>query len=176
MKPLYSHYEDVPWENWTPVDRAVLMFIFRGDQVLLILKKRGLGAGKINAPGGRIEAGETPVEAAILETQEEILVRPTGLQPVGEMKFQFTNGHSIHCHVFRARGYDGGEPGETNEALPMWFNTNDLPYGRMWMDDRIWMPLMLQGRSFTSRWLFDDDQMLACRIDPLDQETASAQH
>jgi 8-oxo-dGTP diphosphatase len=53
------------WSTWTPRDRAVLLFVIRGGQALLIRKKRGLGAGKINAPGGRIEAGESPEEAAV---------------------------------------------------------------------------------------------------------------
>ena len=50
----------IDWSAWSPVDRATLIFVRQDDQVLLIRKKRGLGAGKINAPGGRIEAGETP--------------------------------------------------------------------------------------------------------------------
>ena len=40
----------------------------------------GLGAGKINAPGGKLEAGETALAAAIRETQEEIGVTPLALE------------------------------------------------------------------------------------------------
>jgi 8-oxo-dGTP diphosphatase len=47
------------WSVWQPTERANLCFVTRGDEVLLIHKKRGLGAGKINGPGGRIEPGET---------------------------------------------------------------------------------------------------------------------
>ena len=66
----------IDWESWQPKDVATLLFIVRGDEVLLIRKKRGLGAGKINAPGGRLEPGEAPLAAAIREVQEEILVTP----------------------------------------------------------------------------------------------------
>ena len=50
------------WSTWQPHERANLCFVVRGEEVLLIHKKRGLGAGKINGPGGRIEPGETAAE------------------------------------------------------------------------------------------------------------------
>ena len=53
-----------------------LVFDIDGPQVLLIRKKRGLGAGKINGPGGRLEAGETPEQCAIRETHEEVGIDP----------------------------------------------------------------------------------------------------
>ncbi|NBV86555.1 MAG: NUDIX hydrolase, partial [Verrucomicrobia bacterium] len=39
------------WTRWLPSERANLCFIIKDRRVLLIRKKRGLGAGKINAPG-----------------------------------------------------------------------------------------------------------------------------
>ena len=53
--------DEINWETWTPDERGVIVFIIDREQkkVLLIHKKTGLGAGKINAPGGRIEKGET---------------------------------------------------------------------------------------------------------------------
>ena len=51
--------KDINWELWQPEKHAVITYIFSGDKVLLIHKKRGLGAGKVNAPGGHIEPGET---------------------------------------------------------------------------------------------------------------------
>jgi 8-oxo-dGTP diphosphatase len=55
------------WKAWKPADVATLLFIIEGDRILLIEKKRGLGSGKVNAPGGRLEPGETAFEAAIRE-------------------------------------------------------------------------------------------------------------
>ena len=57
------------WQNWQPRQYANLCFIVKDGRVLLIRKKRGLGAGKINAPGGKLESGETALGAAIRETQ-----------------------------------------------------------------------------------------------------------
>ena len=48
----------IDWSGWVPEIRATLMFIRDGSEVLLIRKLRGIGAGKINGPGGKIDPGE----------------------------------------------------------------------------------------------------------------------
>ena len=54
---------DIRSADWKPVEEAVLCFVRDREnrRVLLIHKKTGLGAGLINAPGGRIEKGESPM-------------------------------------------------------------------------------------------------------------------
>ena len=147
------------WSTWVPRERAVLTFVHRGGQLLLILKKRGLGAGKYNAPGGRIEAGETPEAAAVRETQEELCVTPTGLRPAGRLHFVFVDGYSLDCHVFTATDALGTAT-ETDEAVPFWCATDSIPYPEMWADDRLWLPLLLEGRSFEIWCVFDGEIML----------------
>ncbi len=151
------------WRSWQPVDRATLLFVVRDDRVLLIRKLRGLGAGKINGPGGRIDDGETPLQAAVREVEEEIGVTPLGISERGELRFQFVDGLSIHGYVFTARGCDG-EPQETAEATPMWTPLARIPFEQMWADDRIWFPHMLDGRRFDGRFLFDGDRMLGYEV------------
>jgi len=151
---------DVDWASWIPEQRATLVFVVEDGHVLLIHKKRGLGAGKINGPGGRLDEGESPYDCAIREVQEELLVTPTGVRQVGELRFQFVDGLSIHGYVFRADGCDG-EPQETDEATPLWTAIDEIPYDRMWQDDRLWVPLMLQEQWFDGRFIFDDDVMLS---------------
>ena len=92
--------------------RATLMFIRDGHEVLLMRKLRGIGAGKINAPGGKIEPGETPLEAAIRETQEELLVTPLKPRKMGELFFAMSDLPDIFVHVFMAEAFSG-EAGET---------------------------------------------------------------
>ncbi len=162
----YARFHEVDWAHWTPVERATLLFVLRDGQILLIHKKRGLGVGKLNGPGGRLEPGETPLAAALRETQEEICITPTGVAVAGELLFQFVDGFSIHGYVFTATGFEG-EPRETAEAIPVWAPTDALPYHRMWADDRVWMPLLLQGKKFNARFLFDGDLLLGCDVDLL---------
>ena len=138
---------------------ATLVFVVRGGRILLIRKKRGLGAGKINGPGGRLEPGESPEAGAVREVEEELCVTPVGLHALGENRFQFVDGYSIHVFVFTASGCRG-EPTETDEAAPLWADLDAIPYTEMWEDDPLWLPLVLAGRSFSGRFLFDGDAML----------------
>lgn len=150
---------DIDWSTWKPTDVAVLSFVLRGGEALLIRKKRGLGAGKINAPGGRMEPGETPEAAAIRESQEEVGVTPHAPRRRGHLRFQFADGYALECHVLSSDSCEG-EPHETEEADPFWSSLHALPYDEMWTDDRLWLPLMLAGRPFRGRFLFDGDRML----------------
>ena len=98
---------EIDWDGWQPADVATLLFVIRGGQALLIRKLRGLGAGKINAPGGRTEPGETLVETAIRETREEVGVTPIAPRLRGELRFQFVDGYRLQCHVFSADDCEG---------------------------------------------------------------------
>jgi 8-oxo-dGTP diphosphatase len=152
------------WTNWTPRERANLCFIVKDGRILLIRKKRGLGAGKINGPGGKIDPGETALESAIRETQEEIGVTPLEIAERGTLHFQFLDGYSLHCTVFLASDLDG-EPVDTEEATPMWVPLDAIPYGEMWADDRHWLPHLLAGSSFEAWFEFDGDAMLSRRVE-----------
>lgn len=161
--PRYERFEQIDWAAWRPVERATLLFVIRDGSILLIRKKRGLGAGKINGPGGRLEPGETPEQCAVREVQEELRVAPTNVKPAGELLFQFADGHSIHGYVFTADDCLG-EPQATSEADPLWTPLDQIPYAEMWADDRIWIPLMLKGRPFIGRFLFAGDAMLGYEL------------
>jgi 8-oxo-dGTP diphosphatase len=150
---------DIDWPSWQPTDRATLVFVVRGHEVLLIHKRRGLGAGKVNAPGGRLEPGETPLQAAIREVEEEVCVTPVDLAETGELRFQFVDGYGLHVHVFRAADCLG-EARETGEALPFWAPLDAIPYDAMWADDALWLPHLLAARRFHGRFLFDGETML----------------
>jgi len=151
---------DVDWERWQPRDTATLLFVVRGSEVLLIRKKRGLGAGKINGPGGRLEPGETPAAAAERELYEELRVRPrTSPSFHGELRFQFVDGYSMRVFVFRADDCEG-EPTETEEAIPLWTPVERLPFDEMWADDRLWLPAALSGKRVEGAFVFDGDALL----------------
>ncbi len=157
---------DIYPHKWKPVEKAVLCFVrdIPSRKILLIHKKRGLGAGLINAPGGRIESGEAAVDAAIREVREEVGLEVKNLAACGELYFQFTDGHSIHGTVFETRQWSGLAV-ETPEADPFWCDENHIPYAQMWADDSWWLPLLLKGVSFRGRFIFSGDKMLSMSID-----------
>lgn len=152
--------------EWIPREKATLCFLRGCGQILLIRKKRGLGAGKINAPGGRIEPGETSCDAAIRETREEVGLTP--LDPVrrAELRFQFTDGYSLCCAVFLATKWSG-EVVETPEAVPLWTPDDAIPWDEMWEDDRHWLPRVLAGEALAAAFLFDGERMLNAAFRPL---------
>jgi len=155
--------DEIEWSTWVAKDTATLVFVVEGGRVLLIRKKRGLGAGKINGPGGKLEPGETPEQCAVREVQEELCITPRQLTWRGENRFQFVDGYSIHVHAFHARAYEG-VPTETREATPLWFDRQEIPYPEMWEDDELWVPQLLDGTPFDGRFIFDGDRMLDHRL------------
>jgi 8-oxo-dGTP diphosphatase len=154
----------IDWHAWTPVDRATLIFVVCDDRILLIRKKRGLGAGKINGPGGRLDAGESPLACAVRELREELLIDAVSPREHGELRFHFVDGYGIHAHVFRCDHF-AGVPTETDEASPVWFPVDAIPYGEMWADDQLWLPLLIAGRRFQGWFVFDGERMLHHRLE-----------
>ncbi|HET6565761.1 MAG TPA: 8-oxo-dGTP diphosphatase [Xanthomonadales bacterium] len=154
---------DLDWTRWKAKDPATLVFVMREDEILLIDKKTGLGKGKVNGPGGKVEPGETPEQCAIRECQEELNITVSNLEYCGEHKFQFVDGYSIHVFVYRTRHFEG-TPTESREARPLWVKVDQIPYDQMWEDDQHWLPMMIRGERFRTRWIFDGDRMVDYEI------------
>ncbi len=154
----------VDWSHWTPTVRATLLFVWREGHLLMIRKKRGLGAGKINGPGGKLDPGETPVQAAVREVMEEVGVTPHNPVERGRLRFEFVDGLKLQVHVFTAPDCTGTLT-ETDEALPLWIPADAIPYGEMWADDEVWLPRMLDGEWVELCALFDGDRMLEHRLE-----------
>ena len=146
------------WQAWEPVIRATLMFIVRDGEVLLIDKLTGIGEGKVNGPGGKIDPGETAEKAIIRECQEELHITPLKPLKMGELCFAMSDIPDIHCHVFMAEEFTG-EPKPTVEANPFWRKIAEIPYEKMWEDDQYWLPQMLAGKQFFAQFDFTGEKI-----------------
>ena len=140
---------------------AVLGFIIKNNRVLLAMKKRSFGKGWWNGYGGKIKSGESPLEAVLRETREEIGIVLKDPVHHGTLHFFFEDGETSDwvVHVFWAEDFEG-EPAETEEMAPRWFFVEEIPYDAMWKDDPHWLPLLLEGKRFEGKFTFRDNTTL----------------
>lgn len=133
-----------------------LCFPIKESQILLGLKKRNFGVGIWNGFGGKVEKGETIEEGAIRELKEESNLVANSISKIGILNFEFQNDPEIllEVHLFLVKDFLG-EPEETEEMKPEWFDIDDIPFDKMWTDDKYWFPLMLNNKKFKGRYLFD---------------------
>lgn len=139
--------------------QATLLFLIENDNVLLAMKKRGFGKGRWNGVGGKPDVGESISQTAIRECQEEIKVTPTGIKHVATLDFHFPKNKSDwdqQVIVYTCSEWDG-EPVETEEMKPAWYKFSEIPYEKMWKDDRYWLPKVLEGSFVKASFTFDDN-------------------
>lgn len=145
--------------------QTTLLFLIDDDKILLAMKKRGFGKGHWNGVGGKPEPDETIEAAAIRECQEEIGVTPLSLRCVAHLDFFFPKdkadkGFEQQVVVYLCEEW-GGEPIETEEMLPRWYEISNIPYDTMWSDDKYWLPEVLAGHSLKAEFHFDDQENVA---------------
>jgi 8-oxo-dGTP pyrophosphatase MutT (NUDIX family) len=135
-----------------------LCYIVKDGQVLLVMKKRGFGQGKWNAPGGKPQEGETLLSAAARETLEEVglAVKEEDLNKIGEFVFYFVGEPVFEIHAFKTETF-AGEPLETEEMQPSWFNVDELPWEFMWVSDSHWLNKALEGQKIKANVYFNED-------------------
>jgi 8-oxo-dGTP diphosphatase/2-hydroxy-dATP diphosphatase len=153
-----------------PKKLLTLVIIEKDGQVLLGMKKRGFGAGRWNGFGGKVEGEESLFQAAKRETLEESGIDVEELYEKGIIEFEFKRKQEIlEVHIFKATNWQG-EPGETEEMSPKWFDVSEIPYEEMWTDDKYWLPLFLEGKKFKGYFLFDgNDQVLKHKLEEIVQ-------
>lgn len=146
-----------------------LIFLVKNNngkkEILLAMKKRGFGKGKWNGVGGKFDekmGDRTIEEAAIREAKEEIGVDVSNIQKVAVIDFYFSfvpedQNWNQQVHVYFCDKWEG-EPQESEEMAPQWFDENSLPYYSMWEDDKYWLPKALAGEKFKAKFVFDKNE------------------
>ncbi|MEN9920145.1 MAG: 7,8-dihydro-8-oxoguanine triphosphatase [Candidatus Parcubacteria bacterium] len=132
-----------------------LGMVVQGNRVLLGMKKRGFGEGRWNGFGGKLEEGESIEEALVREFEEEVGVTPVSYEKVGILDFTFeSEPKELEVHIFKVTAYDG-EPTESEEMRPQWFEFSSVPFEQMWIDDSHWFPYLEADQKFRGRFHFD---------------------
>lgn len=126
----------------------------------MLLKKasRGIGKGRWNAPGGKLEFEEEAPEACVeREVLEETGLKVKNLFKHGVMNFHFggKDAPTFVVHLFSTRDFDGEIVVRENEDEVRWFDFEKIPIDEMWDDDNYWLDLMLKKRKFDADFYFD---------------------
>ena len=118
------------------------------------MKKRGFGQGMWNGSGGKPNGGESVDQAALREVQEELRVRVRTLDKRAEIDFVLRQeGKNVRMHTFLVMDWEG-EPTETEEMRPEWFDVDAVPYEKIWKSDQEWLPIVLSGKRIRVRYTY----------------------
>jgi 8-oxo-dGTP diphosphatase / 2-hydroxy-dATP diphosphatase len=138
--------------------QMTLLIVEKNNRVLLGMKKRGFGAGRWNGFGGKVNPGETVEAAARREINEEAGIAVRDLTQVGVIDFEFQGKPGIlEVNIFKSTNFTG-EPAESEEMKPQWFDLDKIPFAEMWPDDIHWFPFFLAGKKFKGRFLFGEGE------------------
>ena len=159
---LYGRLTKEDWERERRIRHVSLMLPVRGGMILLGMKKRGFGAGKINGAGGKAEPGESFAKAAVRECLEETGVAVRDPRDMGTVVYRdlyYRDGpETVIMHVFVSRDFEG-EPAESDELAPRWFPLDEIPYENMWDDCAHWLPEVLKGRRVDAYFHYNEDDV-----------------
>lgn len=147
-----------------PLRPRAICFLMRGDEILLGRKKEGFGKGNWVGVGGKVEEGETIEQGVVRELQEEIGVKATNLEKIAVLNFYFPyvddESWNQRVHAFISNSWEG-EPKETEEISPQWFNKNEIPLNGMWDDARHWLHDALDGKRLSAEFIINDQLKVA---------------
>lgn len=98
----------MPEKNRRSLKARATIICLRSGRVLLVRKK----GGKWNFPGGAIEAGEQPVQAAARELKEETRIRNLGLLQLCTLEVD-----GVLHHIFTTHLDEGADAVADNEIV-----------------------------------------------------------
>ena len=140
------------------------------NKVLLIERlssSNDLGVNKIAGIGGKLQQGETADEALVRDVQEETGLIITKFKEMGRVVFLFPNNTKWNQDVAVYVGTEWqGEPTESKESRPSWFPIDEIPFDRMFVDNKQWVPEVLKGKKVNAIFLYGKDhQIIESRVE-----------
>lgn len=155
-------------ERYTVIPRT-LIFLFRGDEVLLLKgsPQKRLWANRYNGIGGHLERGEGALDAARRELKEETGLDATLLRLCGTVLIDAGADHGICLLVYWGEAANG-EPQESDEGELNWVHLAELIHLPLVEDLYQLIPAVLRSREtqipFSARYWYDEQNQLRVEI------------
>lgn len=163
---------------------AVLVYVFLDDRVLMIHRNAGktsdgqpdYHSGKWNGLGGKLELDESPLEAARREVREEsaLDLPQEAFKPLGVLQFPNFKPHKSEdwlVHIFRASVAGSAVAATCRKVCPEgelhWIPETDLLGLNLWPGDRLFLPLMVEGRPFIGTLWYQGEVVTRHWLTPL---------
>lgn len=123
-------------------------------------KKNDVNHGKWIGVGGKVEAGEAPLEAAKREIAEETSLIPDTLQIRGVLTFIYADREAEY--IFVCKGHSTSRAfGECTEGQLAWIPEDEIMGLALWPGDRLFLPLLLEEEPFFSlKLVYDSEDQL----------------
>ena len=124
------------------------------NRVMLGKKRVGFGKGLWqHSMAGKAEGGETPMQTAVREAEEEVGIRPEedSLIPAAVTLYEFTDRKvasfvmEVHIFVYKVDRHKATPKQSIEIGETEWFPADRLPLEQMWADNASWLPDMLVG-------------------------------
>lgn len=144
----------------TPVVEATLCYLERDGRILMLhrdTRPDDLHYGKSNGLGGKLEAGESPLDCARREILEESGLVATRLRFAGHITFpRFDGSRDWSVFLFHAPDPAGEVGPHPAEGHLEWVPRERVLDLNLWEGDRHFLPWLLEGRRFLARFDYEN--------------------
>ncbi|MGF1503541.1 MAG: NUDIX domain-containing protein [Anaerolineae bacterium] len=147
---------------------TTLVYTLRGDQVLLMKRRKQPNLGLWVAPGGKIEENESPVECAARELSEETGLTAGRLALRGIItEWSPRTDWRWLMFVYTAHGLSGSLVPDEREGEIRWWPLAEVPSLPMPEADQVFVPHVLNpdGGLYQARFVYDSNLKVSARFD-----------
>ena len=104
---------------------VVAAIILKGNRVLIAKRQDHIHQGGLwEFPGGKIEQGETPVDALKRELKEELDLAISSPEFFQDIRFEYSD-KNVHLNFYRVVDFEGEEKGNENQEI-RWVDIGEL--------------------------------------------------
>jgi len=114
--------DDAETQRHSALPKTAVIYVTKGNKVLAV--SRGSDLSDLNMPGGRVESGEDPKDAAVRELWEETGLKADEIYPIYT---RVNKGYLVTA--FRVPNFHG-KLSPSDEGIPSWEDSETLKGGR----------------------------------------------